>query len=79
MDIEVGVKCPTITPTQSRMGEFKLKKLWKSPNATIRNSVNGTMFNKPIIFKSIPKLLSNWEDPIIVGRHSHGDQFDCVD
>ena len=76
---KVGVKCSTITPTPVRKAEFRLKKLWRSPNATLRHGLNGTLFHKPILFEKIPFLLSHWEKEIIIARHSHGDQFNSVD
>lgn len=69
----VGVKCATITPDEARVKEFKLKKMWKSPNGTIRNELNGTVFREPIIIKNIPRLVPNWNSPIIIGRHAFGD------
>jgi isocitrate dehydrogenase len=71
----VGIKCATITPDEARVTEFKLKKMWKSPNGTIRNILGGTVFREPIIIKNIPRLVSGWEKPIIIGRHAHGDQY----
>src|ERR1700743_3727240 len=70
---KVGIKCATITPDEERVEEFKLKKMWKSPNGTIRNILNGTVFREPIICKNIPKLVPGWTNPIIIGRHAHGD------
>lgn len=75
----VGVKCATITPDEDRVKEFNLKKMWRSPNGTIRNILGGTVFRAPIICKNIPKYVKNWKQPIIVGRHAHGDQYKCVD
>src|SRR4026209_836924 len=75
----VGVKCATITPDEARVKEFKLKKMWKSPNGTIRNYLGGTVFREPIICKNIPRLVPNWKRPIVVGRHAHADQYKCVD
>ncbi|CEP10715.1 hypothetical protein [Parasitella parasitica] len=75
----VGIKCATITPDEARVEEFKLKKMWKSPNGTIRNILNGTVFREPIIAKNIPKLVPGWTNPIIVGRHAHGDQYRATD
>ncbi len=71
----VGVKCATITPDDSRMTEFKLKKMWKSPNGTIRNILDGTVFRQPIICKNIPRIVRSWDEPIVVGRHAFGDQY----
>ena len=75
----VGIKCATITPDEARVKEFKLKKMWKSPNGTIRNILGGTVFRGPIICKNIPTHVKNWKKPIIVGRHAHADQYKCVD
>jgi isocitrate dehydrogenase len=69
----VGIKCATITPDEARVKEFNLKKMWKSPNGTIRNELNGTVFREPIIIKNIPRLVPGWTDPIIIGRHAFGD------
>tara|TARA_B100000029_G_scaffold515013_1_gene620067 strand:- start:14850 stop:16064 length:1215 start_codon:yes stop_codon:yes gene_type:complete len=74
-----GVKCATITPDEDRVVEFNLKEMWKSPNGTIRNILNGTVFREPIICNNIPRLVPNWEEPIIVGRHAHGDQYRATD
>jgi len=71
----IGVKCATITPDESRVLEFKLKKMWKSPNGTIRNELNGTIFREPIIIKSIPRYIKNWTKPIVIGRHAFGDSY----
>ncbi len=75
----VGIKCATITPDEKRVEEFKLKKMWKSPNGTIRNYLGGTVFRSPIICKNIPRLVPNWTKPIVIGRHAHADQYKCVD
>lgn len=75
----VGVKCATITPDEHRVEEFKLKQMWKSPNGTIRNILGGTVFREPIICKNIPRLVSGWTKPIIVGRHAFGDQYKATD
>ena len=75
----VGVKCATITPDEDRVAEFDLKKMWKSPNGTIRNYLGGTVFRAPIICKNIPRLVRNWTKPIIVGRHAHADQYRATD
>ena len=72
---KVGVKCATITPDQARVKEFKLKKMFKSPNGTIRNALNGTLFREPIIIKNIPRYLKEWKKPIIIGRHAFGDVY----
>ncbi len=75
----VGVKCATITPDEARVEEFKLKKMWKSPNGTIRNILGGTVFREPIVCKNIPKLVPSWTDPIVIGRHAFGDQYRATD
>ncbi len=75
----VGIKCATITPDEARVKEFGLKKMWKSPNGTIRNILGGTVFRAPIIIKNIPKYVPGWEKPIIIGRHAHGDQYKATD
>ncbi len=75
----VGVKCATITPDEARVGEFGLKKMWKSPNGTIRNILNGTVFREPITTKNVPKYVPGWEQPIIIGRHAFGDQYKATD
>lgn len=75
----VGIKCATITPDEKRVKEFNLKKMWKSPNGTIRNIVGGTVFREPIIIPRIPRLVPRWEKPIIIGRHAHGDQYKATD
>lgn len=76
---DVGIKCATITPDEERVKEFKLKKMWKSPNGTIRNILGGTVFREPIICTNVPRLVPNWKKPIVVGRHAHGDQYKAVD
>jgi isocitrate dehydrogenase len=75
----VGIKCATITPDEDRVKEFKLKQMWKSPNGTIRNILDGTVFREPIVIKNIPRLVTNWDSPIIVGRHAFGDQYRATD
>ena len=75
----VGVKCATITPDEARVEEFKLKKMWKSPNGTIRNILGGVVFREPIICKNIPRLVPGWTKPIVIGRHAHGDQYKATD
>lgn len=75
----VGIKCATITPDEKRVQEFKLKKMWKSPNGTIRNILDGTVFREPIICKNVPRLVPNWTHPIVVGRHAFGDQYRATD
>ena len=77
--IGVGIKCATITPDEARVEEFKLKKMWRSPNGTIRNIIGGTVFREPIICKNIPKLVPSWTDPIVIGRHAFGDQYRATD
>ena len=76
---KVGVKCATITPDEARVKEFKLKKMWKSPNGTIRNILGGTIFRAPIVCKNIPKLVPAWTKPIVVARHAHADQYKAQD
>ncbi|GHD61098.1 isocitrate dehydrogenase [NADP] [Thalassobaculum fulvum] len=75
----VGVKCATITPDEARVEEFKLKKMWKSPNGTIRNILGGTVFRQPIICKNVPRLVPGWTQPIVIGRHAFGDQYRATD
>ena len=75
----VGIKCATITPDEQRVQEFGLKQMWKSPNGTIRNILDGTVFREPIVINNIPRLVSNWDAPIIVGRHAFGDQYRATD
>lgn len=75
----VGIKCATITPDEKRVEEFKLHKMWKSPNGTIRNILDGTVFREPIIMKNVPRLVPNWTHPIVVGRHAFGDQYKATD
>jgi isocitrate dehydrogenase len=77
--IGVGIKCATITPDEARVEEFHLKQMWKSPNGTIRNILDGTVFREPIVIKNIPRLVVNWTAPIIVGRHAFGDQYRATD
>jgi len=76
---QVGIKCATITPDEQRVKEFNLKQMWKSPNGTIRNILDGTVFREPIVCKNVPRLVSNWTSPIIVGRHAFGDQYRATD
>ena len=76
---KVGIKCATITPDEARVTEFGLKKMWKSPNGTIRNIVGGTIFREPIVIQNIPRLVPGWTKPIIVGRHAFGDQYRSTD
>ncbi|WP_088309303.1 NADP-dependent isocitrate dehydrogenase [Novosphingobium sp. B 225] len=75
----VGVKCATITPDEARVEEFKLKKMWKSPNGTIRNILGGVVFREPIVMQNVPRLIPGWTDPIVVGRHAFGDQYKATD
>lgn len=75
----VGIKCATITPDEQRVTEFKLKQMWKSPNGTIRNILDGTVFREPIICKNVPRLVPNWTAPICIGRHAFGDQYRATD
>ena len=75
----VGIKCATITPDEQRVEEFNLKKMWKSPNGTIRNILNGTVFREPILCKNIPRLVPGWTKPIVCGRHAFGDQYRATD
>jgi isocitrate dehydrogenase len=75
----VAVKCATITPDEARVEEFKLKKMWKSPNGTIRNILGGVVFREPIVIQNVPRLIPGWTDPIVVGRHAFGDQYRATD
>ena len=75
----VGIKCATITPDEARVEEFGLKKMWKSPNGTIRNILGGVIFREPIIMKNVPRLVPNWTKPIVIGRHAYGDQYKATD
>jgi isocitrate dehydrogenase len=75
----VGVKCATITPDEARVAEFGLKKMWKSPNGTIRNILGGVIFREPIVIKNVPRLVPGWTKPIVIGRHAHGDQYAATD
>ena len=75
----VAVKCATITPDEARVKEFGLKKMWKSPNGTIRNILDGAIFREPIICKNVPRLVPGWTQPIVVGRHAYGDQYRATD
>ena len=75
----VGVKCATITPDEARVEEFGLKKMWRSPNGTIRNILGGVIFREPIIISNVPRLVPGWTKPIIIGRHAHGDQYKATD
>jgi len=78
-ECKVGIKCATITPDEARVEEFKLKQMWKSPNGTIRNYLNGTVFREPIIIKNVPRLVPGWTSPIVIGRHAFGDQYRATD
>src|SRR6201988_3126215 len=75
----VGVKCATITPDEARVKEFNLKKMWKSPNGTVRNILGGTIFREPIVCKNVPRLVPGWTQPIVIGRHGFGDQYKATD
>src|SRR5258706_10256872 len=75
----IGVKCATITPDEARVAEFKLKKMWKSPNGTIRNILGGVVFREPIVIDNVPRLIPGWTKPIVIGRHAHGDQYKATD
>src|SRR6187551_929240 len=75
----VGVKCATITPDEARVKEFGLKKMWRSPNGTIRNILDGTIFREPIICSNVPRLVPHWSKPIVVGRHAYGDIYRAVE
>ena len=75
----VGIKCATITPDEARVKEFGLKQMWRSPNGTIRNILDGTVFREPIVMKNVPRLVPNWTAPIIIGRHAFGDQYRATD
>ncbi|MDA9744173.1 NADP-dependent isocitrate dehydrogenase [Candidatus Pelagibacter sp.] len=77
--VGVGIKCATITPDEGRVKEFNLKKMWRSPNGTIRNIIGGTVFREPIICKNVPRLVPSWTDPVIIGRHAFGDQYRATD
>ena len=76
---KVGVKCSSVTPTPVRKAEFRLKKLWRSPNATLRHGLDGTLFQRPILLENIPYMLPHWKKEIVIARHSHGDQYNSVD
>ena len=75
----VGIKCATITPDEARVEEFNLQKMWRSPNGTIRNILDGTVFRQPIICKNIPRIVRSWDNPIVVGRHAFGDQYKATE
>ena len=75
----IGIKCATITPDEARVKEFNLKKMWLSPNGTIRNILGGTVFREPILCPNIPRIITNWKKPIIIGRHAFGDQYRATD
>jgi len=78
-EFKVGIKCATITPDEQRVEEFKLKKMWKSPNGTLRNYLGGTVFREPIIISNIPRYVPGWTEPIVIGRHAFGDQYRATD
>uniref|UniRef100_A0A7S3IRI8 Isocitrate dehydrogenase [NADP] n=1 Tax=Strombidium inclinatum TaxID=197538 RepID=A0A7S3IRI8_9SPIT len=78
-EYKVGIKCATITPDEARVEEFKLKKMWKSPNGTIRNYLGGTVFREPIVIKNVPRYVPGWKEPIVIGRHAFGDQYKATD
>ena len=78
-EFKVGIKCATITPDEARVKEFGLKEMWKSPNGTIRNELNGTVFREPIVIKNIPRCVPGWTQPIVIGRHAFGDQYKATD
>ena len=78
-EVGVAVKCATITPDEGRVKEFNLKKMWRSPNGTIRNILGGVIFREPIICKNVPRLVPGWTQPIIIGRHAYGDQYRATD
>src|SRR5512146_1485638 len=75
----VAVKCATITPDEARVKEFGLKQMWRSPNGTIRNILDGTIFREPIVIKNVPRLIPSWTRPIVIGRHAYGDQYRATD
>ena len=77
--VGVAVKCATITPDEARVKEFNLKKMWRSPNGTIRNILGGVIFREPIICKNVPRLVPGWTQPIVIGRHAYGDQYRATD
>src|SRR5256884_8084815 len=77
--VGVGVKCATITPDEARVKEFGLKQMWKSPNGTIRNILDGTIFREPIICQNVPRIVSHWNKPVVVARHGFGDQYRATD
>src|SRR4051794_32064945 len=77
--VGVAVKCATITPDEARVKEFNLKKMWRSPNGTIRNIIGGVIFREPIICKNVPRLVPGWTQPIVIGRHAYGDQYRATD
>src|SRR5476649_1817688 len=77
--VGVGIKCATITPDEARVKEFNLKKMWRSPNGTIRNILNGTMFREPILIHNVPHYVPHWKKPIVIARHAFGDQYRATD
>src|ERR1043165_2904403 len=76
---QVGIKCATITPDEARVKEFGLKQMWKSPNGTIRNILDGTVFREPIVCSNVPRLVTNWNKPVVVARHGFGDQYKATE
>src|SRR5437667_7533660 len=78
-EVGVAVKCATITPDEARVKEFNLKKMWRSPNGTIRNIIGGVIFREPIICKNVPRLVPGWTQPIVIGRHAYGDHYRATD
>ena len=78
-EVGVGVKCATITPDEARVEEFGLKKMWRSPNGTIRNILGGVIFREPIVISNVPRLVPGWTKPIVIGRHAFGDQYRAED
>ncbi len=78
-EYKVGIKCATITPDEERVREFKLKKMWKSPNGTLRNMLNGTVFREPVIIENIPRLVPHWQKPIVIARHAFADQYNAAE
>lgn len=75
---QVGIKCATITPDEARVKEFNLKRMYPSPNGTIRNIIGGTVFREPIVVKNVPRLVPSWKKPIVIGRHAFGDQYKVI-
>lgn len=79
MQHKVAVKCPTANPISLHHGQYHLKQFWRCPNASIRHQLDGTLFSQPILFDSVPKHIKHWRDPIVIARHSHGDQYESFD